>query len=90
MTKQTQFYGNLIFLSNLRRHMRKPVASPGPLFSPGGAAKCVRGPSVQGSHRSAPSGMACRAPTFLNPRLCTASKRNDVMAGLSCASTVSW
>ena len=25
-----------------------------PLFSPGGEAKCVRGPSVQGARRSAP------------------------------------
>ena len=61
-----------------------------PLFSPGGEAKCVRGPSVEGGGRSATLGTACRAPTFLNPALGTASKRNAVMAGLSCASTVSW
>ena len=43
----------------------------------------MRGLSVQGARRSAPSGTACRAPTFLNPTLSTVSKRNDVMAGLS-------
>ena len=41
--------------------------STSPLFSPRGEAKCVRSPSVQGARRSAPSGTACRAPTFLNP-----------------------
>ena len=46
--------------------------SPSPLFSPGGEAKYVRGPSVQGVRRSAPSGTACRAPTFLNPTLSAA------------------
>ena len=35
-------------------------------------------------------GTACRAPTFLNPTLSTASKPNEVMAGLSCASTGRW
>ena len=29
-------------------------AAASPLFSPGGEAKCVRGPSVQGARRSAP------------------------------------
>ena len=51
-----------------------------PLFYPRGEAKCVKSPSVQGARRSAPSGTACRAPTFLNPTLSTASKRNEVMA----------
>ena len=32
-----------------------PVTSP--LFSPGGEAKCVRGPSVQGARRSARGGV---------------------------------
>ena len=32
MTKQTQFYGNLIFLSNLRRYMRKSRSLPWPAF----------------------------------------------------------
>ena len=66
------------------------TAQLSPLSSPGGEAKCVRGPSVEGGGRSATLGTACRAPTFLNPALSTASKRNAVMAGLSCASTVSW
>ena len=59
-----------------------------PHVSPRGKVKGVRGPSVQGLRPSAPSGTACRAPTFLSTTLSTASKPNDVMAGLSRASTV--
>ncbi len=33
------------------------VPSASPLFSPGGEAKCVRGPSVQGARRSARGGV---------------------------------
>ena len=67
-----------------------PIPLPSPLFLPCGETKCVRGLSVQDAHRSAPSGRACRAPTFLNPTLSTASKRNEVMAGLLRASAVRW
>ena len=35
----------------------KTVAILSPLFSPGGEAKCVRGPSVQGARRSARGGV---------------------------------
>ena len=31
------------------------VSNSNPLFSPGGEAKCVRGPSVRGARRSVPS-----------------------------------
>ena len=54
-----------------------------PLFSPRGEAKCVRGASVRGAHRLTSGGVR-------DSTLSTASKRNEVMAGLSRASTVRW
>ena len=55
----------------------------GLLFSPPGEAKCVRGPSGRGEHRLARAGV-------LDSTSSTASKRNEVMAVVSCASTVGW
>ena len=55
-------------------------------FSPRGEAKCVRG-AVR--TRRAPLG-ARRAYLNSDVRLSTASKRNEVMAVVSCASTVGW
>ncbi len=57
----------------------RPRASP--LFSPRGEAKCVRGASVRGARRLTNGGVR-------DSTLSTASKRNEVMAGLSRASTV--
>ena len=59
-----------------------PLACPfSPLFSPRGEAKCVRGASVRGARRLTNGGVR-------DSTLSTASKRNEVMAGLSRASTV--
>ena len=52
-------------------------------FSPRGEAKCVRGPSGRGARRLARAGV-------LDSTLSTASKRNEVLALVSCASTVGW
>ena len=52
-----------------------------PLFSPRGEAKCVRGASVGGARRLTNGGVR-------DSTLSTASKCNEVMAGLSRASTV--
>ena len=54
---------------------------PSPHFSPRGEAKCVRGPSVRGARRLTNAGV-------LDGTLSTASKRNEGLAGLSCASVV--
>ena len=56
---------------------------PGLHFSPRGEAKCVRGPSGRGASRLARAGV-------LDSTLSTASKRNEVLAVVSCASTVGW
>ena len=52
-------------------------------FSPRGEAKCVRGSSGRGARRLARAGV-------LDSTLSTASKRNEVLAVVSCASTVGW
>ena len=52
-------------------------------FSPRGEAKCVRGASGRGASRLARAGV-------LDRTLSTASKRNEVLAVVSCASTVGW
>ena len=54
-----------------------------PLFSPRGEAKCVRGPSVRGARRLTSGGV-------LDSTVSTASKHNEVMAGLSGASAARW
>ena len=54
-----------------------------PRLYPRGEAKCVRGPSVRGARRLTSGGV-------LDSTLSTASKRNEVMAGLSRASAVRW
>ena len=59
------------------------VTGLSPLFSPRGEAKRVRGPSVRGARRLTSAGV-------LDSTLSTASKRNEGMAGLSCASVVRW
>ena len=53
------------------------------LFSPRGEAKCTRGPLGLGASRLARAGV-------LTSTLSTASKRNEVLAVVSCASTVGW
>ena len=58
-----------------------------PRLYPGVEAKCMRGPSVRGAGRLAPHFLSKEA--YLNSTVSTASKRNEVMAGLSCASPVS-
>ena len=60
-----------------------PPAEPSPLFSPRGEAKCVRGASVRGARRLTRAGV-------LDSTLSTASKRNEVLAGLSRASVGRW
>ena len=52
-------------------------------FSPRGEAKCVREPSGRGASRLARAGV-------LDSTLSTASKRNEVLVLVSCASTVGW
>ena len=59
------------------------IAALSPLFSPRGEAKCVKGASVRGARRLTSGGV-------LDCTSSTASKRNEVMAGLSRASTVRW
>ena len=54
-----------------------------PHFSPNGEAKCMRGASVRGARRLTSAGV-------LDSTLSTASKRNEGMAGLSCASVAIW
>ncbi len=58
-----------------------------PRLYPGGEARWMRGASVQGTRRLA--ARLLNEEAYLDPALSTASKRNEVMAGLSRASTVS-
>ena len=61
------------------------------LFSPHGEAKCVRGPSGLGASRAEEKGASRLARAgVLDRTLSTASKRNKIMAVISCASTVGW
>ena len=59
-----------------------------PLFSPRGEAKCVRGLSVRGTGRLAPHFL--RKEVYLNSTVSTAGNRNEVVTGLSRASTGRW
>jgi len=64
---------------------------PSPYFSPGGEAKCVRGPSVGGARRTAriaSAGSFGEAEGVADSTLSTASQRNEVMAGLLRSPTV--
>ncbi len=69
-----------------------PPAFPASLlFSPHGEAKCVRGPSGLGASRAEEKGASRLARAgVLDRTLSTASKRNEIMAVISCASTVGW
>ncbi len=61
------------------------------LFSPHGEAKWVRGPSGLGASRAEEKGARRLAGAgVLDRTLSTASKRNEIMAVISCASTVGW
>ena len=80
-------YGYAAFLTTVAVDEAK-----GPAAMARGNSSCTS-PSVEyvGKRRDeSRPGTACRAPTFLNPTLSTASKPNEVMAGLSCASTGRW
>ncbi len=57
-------------------------------FSAGGEAKWMRDASVRGTRRLAPH--LLNEEAYLDSTVSTASKRNEVMADLSSASTVSW
>ena len=60
-------------------------------FSPRGEAKWVRGPSGLGASRAEEKGASRLARAgVLESTLSTASKRNEVLAVVSCASTVGW
>ena len=60
-------------------------------FSPRGEAKCVRGPSGLGASRAEEKGASRLARAgVLDSTLSTASKRNEVLAVVSRASTVGW
>ena len=59
--------------------------------SPHGEAKCVRGPSGRGASRAEEKGASRLARAgVLDSTLSTASKRNEVLAVVSRASTVGW
>ena len=76
-----------------RRRSRQAVRSRNVIlhFSPRGEAKCVRGPSGLGASRAEEKARAAwRAQAYLNSTLSTASKRNEVLAVVSRASTVGW
>ena len=72
-----------IALTNTTNSLHPDTFASGLHFLPCGEAKCVRGPSGRGACRLARAGV-------LDSTLSTASKRNEVLAVVSCASTVAW
>ena len=64
-----------------------PPRPASPHFSPGGEAKCIRGLSVRGARRR--DRQSCLSIVATRRRPIVPSKRNEVMAGLSCAWPVS-
>ena len=80
--KATQGGGGTLRV-NAKHHAESRTSHASPLFSSPGEAKCVRGASAGGARRLTSAGV-------LESTLSTASKRNEVMAGLSRASVGRW